>query len=70
MSMLNEKSIQLIENLNDTRTISKETKFEVDLIENVYHQYLWCFRDIPDEDEDEGNSTKMRAIAQGQEPKL
>jgi hypothetical protein len=38
--MLSAKSIQWIENLNDKRTIDKETKFEVDLIENVYHRYL------------------------------
>jgi hypothetical protein len=34
------KSIQSIENLNDKRTINKETQFEVDSIENVYHLYL------------------------------
>jgi hypothetical protein len=35
--MLSAKSIQLIENFDDKRTIDKEMKFEVDSIENVYH---------------------------------
>jgi hypothetical protein len=33
--MLNAKSIHSIKNLNNKRTVDKETKFEVDLIENV-----------------------------------
>jgi hypothetical protein len=38
--MLNAKSIQSIENLNDKKTVDEETKFEVDLIGNVYRLYL------------------------------
>jgi hypothetical protein len=38
--MLSAKSIQSIENFNDKRTINKETKLEVDSIENVYRKYL------------------------------
>jgi hypothetical protein len=38
--MLSANSIQSIENLNNIRTINKEMKFEVDLIENVYCLYL------------------------------
>jgi hypothetical protein len=39
-SMLSEKSIQSIENLDDKRTVNKEMKFEVDSIKNVYRRYL------------------------------
>jgi hypothetical protein len=38
--MLSAKSVQLIKNLDDKRTVDKEMKFEVDSIENVYHRYL------------------------------
>jgi hypothetical protein len=34
------KSIQSIKNFDNKRTIDKETKFEVDSIENVYRKYL------------------------------
>jgi hypothetical protein len=61
--MLSAKSIQSIENLNNKRTVDKETKFEVDLIQNVYCLYLEYFRDILDiDDEDEGDSIKTRTI--------
>jgi hypothetical protein len=38
--MLSAKSIQSIKNLDDKRTVDEETKFEIDLMENVYCLYL------------------------------
>jgi hypothetical protein len=38
--MLYAKGIQSIKNFDDERTVDKETKFEVDSIENVYRWYL------------------------------
>jgi hypothetical protein len=35
--MLNAKSIQSIENVEDKRTVDEEVKFELDSIGNVYH---------------------------------
>jgi hypothetical protein len=61
--MLYAKSVQSIENFNYIRTVDKETKFKVDLIENVYYLYLYIIRDILDKgDKDESDSIRMRAI--------